>query len=246
MRTLVARSIAALALTFGTVAATAQLAPGSTLVLNGAADATDIGSPGVVLDFSPYAVTGGFTNTGSFSGLNAMSGGAPGALTSVTVGVGTQQIPSFLTIGGYTFNLVSLPSGKYEQADCRVAPVVGQRCTPPQSPGTALSPFYLENVSSGYADAPFTALVAFDLVGTVTDPHGIMSAFTGTISSTFEGLSYQEVLGALEGQGPEGLPDVPFSGTFVAGEVLPEPGTYALVAAGLLGVAGVVRRRRQA
>lgn len=231
---------AAAALALGTTSAAAQIATGSTLAFTGAADATDVGSAGVVLDFSPYALTSGSTNTGAFAFLNA----APGALKQLTVGSGAQWIPGFLTIGGYTFDLRNLPSGPYPQTDCRVAPVVGQRCTPFQSPGTAISPFDLVNQASGDPNAPINALVSFDLSGTVVDPNGYTSAFTGTISSTFVGLSYQDVLGALEGQGPAGLPDVPFTGTFVAGAVLPEPGTYALVAAGLAGVGLVARRRR--
>lgn len=234
---------AAAAFALGTTSAAAQIAPGSTLVFAGAADATDIGSPGVVLDFSPYALTRGGQNTGAFAFVNAASGGPIGTLRQVTVGSGPQSVPGFLTIGGYTFDLLSLPSGPYPQTDCRVAPVVGQRCTPFQSPGTAISPFNLVNQASGDPNAPINALVSFNLIGTVTDPNGYTSAFTGTISSTFIGYSYQDVLGALEGQGPAGLPDVPFTGTFVAGAVLPEPGTYALVAAGLLGVAGLARAR---
>ncbi len=243
MKKVVVPGLTFAALVFTAATAIAQITPGSTFVLAGAADATDIGSPGVVLDFSPYAVTGGLMNAGG--GLGVAIGGVPGALTRIVVGAGPQPIPGFLTLGGYTFQLDYLPSGRYEQADCRVAPDVGQRCTPLQSPGTAISPFYLANRASGDVNAPIDALVSFDLVGTVTDPYGVTSAFSGTISSTFTGLSYQEVLGALEGQGLDGLTNVPFTGTFVTGAVLPEPGTYALVGAGLVGLAGVARRRRQ-
>ncbi|GJG84822.1 hypothetical protein tb265_00030 [Gemmatimonadetes bacterium T265] len=234
-------ALAALALSAST--AVAQIAPGSTLVVTGAADATDIGSPGVVLDFSPYSVTGTWSGVSGFGGAAARD--VSGSLARITVGVGPQAVSQFLTIGGYTFDLAGLPSGPYAQANCRVTPEIGQTCTPLQSPGTAISPFYMVNEASGDPDYPINAYVAFNLIGTVSDPYGHVSAFTGVISSTFEGLAYQEVLGALEGQGPAGLPDVPFTGTFVAGAVLPEPGTYALVGAGLLGLAGVARTRRR-
>jgi hypothetical protein len=95
----------------------------------------------------------------------------------------------------------------------------------------------------------FTALVSFDVIGTVTT-RGRTTPFSGTITSTFEGLSYQEALMGLE---QNGLEDVPFTGTFVAGEamafatadvsVAPEPSTVVLLATGLAGVAAVARRR---
>jgi MYXO-CTERM domain-containing protein len=95
----------------------------------------------------------------------------------------------------------------------------------------------------------------------VRAPDGTRSAFSGTIGATFEGLSFQAVLGGLEGLGAHGLPfpGVPFTGSFVVDDgaswledddvdvaVTPEPGAALLAAAGLAGVGVIARRRRRA
>lgn len=253
-RSTFARAAAAALTALGAAALTsapagAQIAAGSQFTFSGTADATDVGADGVVLAFGAYAAASGAGNTGSFAAFNALPGGAPVTLANVLVGVGPQPVPAFLTVGGYTFALAALPSGRYAQDDCYVAPQVGQRCTPIQTPGTALSPFYLANEATGDPDYPFVALAAFDFVGTVTDPAGFTSAFTGTISTRFVGASYQEVLQGLEAQGLDGVPGLPFEGTITAGPIVstaaPEPGTVALVGAGLAAVAAAGRRRRR-
>ena len=90
---------------------------------------------------------------------------------------------------------------------------MGQRCTPFQSPGFELPPFYLENLATpGTADV-FTALVSFDVAGTVT-ARGVTQSCFGTISTTFVGASFQA---ALMGREKTGLQGVPFTGRFVVG-----------------------------
>jgi hypothetical protein len=235
----------------------AQIAAGSRLSFTGTADATDVGTPGVLLDFDPRVVADAAGNTGSFASLNRDAGpGVSGAIADVRVGNGAQALPHFLVLGGYRFDLSFLPSGGRAQDECYVEPTAGQRCTPFQSvpgvwpPSGELSPFELANDESGDADAPLTSVAAFNVVGTVTGPGRETSSFFGTVASTFVGRSYQEVLYTLEQQG---LTGVTFAGTFVVGgpvagadTVVPEPSTYALVAAGLAGVAGAARRRRRA
>lgn len=238
-----------------THAATAQITPGSTFTFTGTADATDIGLPGVILDFVPRVVAASSGNTGSFTSLNTgVASGVSGHIGGIRVGNGDESIVNFLTIGGYRFDVTSLPSGGFGQDDCYVDPVPGQTCTPYQSVqgdpsvNAGLSPFYVTNVASGNPDAPINSTAAFGLTGTVTGPGGYMSGFTGTISSTFVGTPYQYVLYNLE---QEGLSGLTFTGTFVAGPVIgrtgvsvtPEPATYALVAVGLAGVAGATRWR---
>jgi hypothetical protein len=235
--------------------ASAQVAPGSTLVFSGTADASELGSPGVLLEFARHVTADPLTSNGTFASLDRNGKGAVGSIETVTVGNGSQQTRKVVHFGPYRFDLEYVPGGRYGQDDCYVAPEVGQRCTPYQLPSYELSPFYLENIASANSDALFTALVSFDVAGSVT-AHGRTSSFTGTMTATFEGLSYQEALGGLE---QYGMRDVPFTGTFVVGggvtgthvatlaaatTVTPEPTTAVLVAIGLAGVAGVARRRR--
>lgn len=241
--------------------ASAQIAPGSTLTFTGIADAIDLGSPGVFLDFDKRVTAGLVEATGSFSSLNPKpkkpgskpAKGANGSIRSITVGNGPQSVRKFVQFGPYKFDLTSVPSGSYGQDDCYIAPEVGQRCTPYQSPGFELSPFYLENMAApSGSDGMFTALVKFDVAGVVT-AHGRTSNFTGTFTAMFDGLSYQEALGGLEQYGMEGIP---FTGVFVTdasaartmalsaqATVTPEPTTAVLVAIGLVGMMGVARRR---
>lgn len=261
-------AVAALALVLTTAATTAaaQIVPGSRLTFTGTGDATDLGLPGVVLDFQPRVVARATGNTGTFASLNRGAGaGVSGSIADLLVGRGPQHIDNFLVLGGYRFDLESLPSGPFGQSQCYVAPAPGQLCTPYQSelgkplPTDPLSPFYLANLPSGDPSAPITSVVAFNLIGTVTGPGGVTSSFFGTISSVFAGLSFQEVLGGLEGAGmiEQALPGITFTGTFFAGgrafgsdefagtEVVPEPATLMLVAVGVAGVAKLARRRRQ-
>ncbi|HEU4628760.1 MAG TPA: PEP-CTERM sorting domain-containing protein [Gemmatimonadaceae bacterium] len=250
--------VAAAAATTLAPPAAAQIAPGSTLVFSGTADAIDVGSAGVLLDFGQHVIADPSANTGTFASLNKPRTGAVGSIETITVGSGPQPVRKFVQFGPYKFDLTAVPSGPYGQDACYVEPVVGQRCTPFQLPSFTLSPFYLENLASSGSDGMFTALVSFDVIGTVT-AHGTTTDFTGTITATFDGVSFQEALAGLE---QFGLEDVPFTATFVTGggvarasattlmaaeaAVVPEPSTAALVAIGLAGVAGVARRRARA
>jgi len=229
--------------------AQAQITAGSRLDFSGTADAVDLGSPGIRLTFQPDRVVARSSSTGTFAGV----GGESGAVRGIVVGNGPVDLPAFLTLGGYTFDIRHLPTGTYGQDDCYVYWVPGQRCTPYQSPlpypddmtGIPLSPFNLENHGSAEAGADEVAysVASFRVVGSVYGPDGARSHFTGTISTTFTGLPYQLALYGVENGGLQG---VTFDGHFVAVSVTPEPSAVALVGAGLLGVvaAGARRRRR--
>ena len=236
--------------------AAAQLAPGSTVTFSGVANATDLGSPGVFLQFLGPVTVDPAGLTRSFAPLGRPGQPATAAIQNFVVGVGPQSVPGVLQLGQFRFDLTHLPSGRYGQDQCYVAPAVGQQCTPYQFPSYELSPFYLENLATPGTDDVFTALISFDVTGTVT-ARGVTQTFFGTISTTFVGASFQEALGGLEATGLQG---VPFTGRFVVGGpaavasaaqlapammVTPEPGTVLLVASGLLGVGGVAARRRR-
>ena len=273
MRSFLAASAAALAFSAGAVAqpAAAQIAPGSTLIFSGTADATDVGLGGVVLDFTKHVVAASSGNTGAFASLNTRGNGATGKIADVRVGNGPEYIANFLQFGGYKFTLFGLPSGPYGQDACYVDPVPGQTCTPYQSVqgnpmvNAGLSPFYVANTASIDPTAPINSTAAFDVFGTVSGPGGAMSLFTGTIASSFVGLPYQYVLYTLEQQGLQGLN---FTGTFTTGPgvlagaqeratlagtvftpdatVTPEPATLGLVAVGFVGAMAAARRGRRA
>jgi hypothetical protein len=163
-----------------------------------------------------------------------------GAIRDVTVGVGGHLLPAFLTIGGYTFDLLGMPAGTFDQSVCYVYPEPGQTCTPLQAPAPHPSPFNVTNIATGDPDAPIRSIAAFDLYGTVTGPGGVRSAFVGTISAEFPGLSYQEALGAVESVG---LQEIRYTGVLTAVSTVPEPSTWLLVGSGMLGLLVAARRR---
>ena len=238
-------STAAVAAALSTPAA-AQRAPAGMLTFTGAANAQDVGLPGVVLDFQTPATVVRGRNTGSFGFLNGRVGATTGTFNSIRVGNGPQSVPAFLTLGGYTFDLAYVPSGPYGQADCYIAPAPGQRCTPFQSVrgdpsvNDGLSPFYLANLASTDPNNPINSTASFNFVGMVASPNGASSYFVGTITSFFSGASYQDVLGGLEqaGDANQALL-VPFTGTIVSGFDSQAAAARAAAAAGDLGAAGV-------
>lgn len=247
-RSSLGRALAVTALTLAATSAAARAAhaqvAGSRLNFSGTSDVVDVGADGLVLTFDQSSIASGDDNTGSFAPLNAAPGGVAGAIKPLTVGAGPQETPAFLVLGGYTFNLRYLPSGTLGQSECYVEAADGQHCSPVQTPGTTISPINLVNGATGDADAPFYSSAWFHLVGTVTGPEGgVAHEFFGTIMTDFP-VSYQDALAGVEAYGFAGLP---FRATFVTGAevtVTPEPSTYALTAAGLLGVVGAARRRR--
>lgn len=262
----------ALASTIGTAPLAAQIAPGSSFTFTGVANAFDLGTPGVRLDFvvpntvDPTSVSRGFKSLDTSSPLSF-------AMAPFIVGAGPQRIPSLFTLGAYTFNLSGLQSSGYGFDGCLApTPEIGQRCTPLQLPlanqppvpieEIVPSPFYLENIASGDPANPIASYIAFDFFGTVSGPGGQLNEFRGTIGA-FAPVDFVTVLRSLEGASVDGEPFfIPFTGTIVTGErvnrnfsvgndleltpttTTPEPTTWALVGLGLTGVGVMARRRR--
>ena len=220
--------------------ASAQITPGSRLELSGLVDATDIGAAGIVLDFQPGTLTSGAGSTGSFASIPATGG----AIRGMTVGVGPIALPSFVTFGGYRFDVTFIPTGSFGQGQCYVEPAVGQTCTPIQSPNPFPSPFDLTNYDSGNPEAPFRSVASFQVQGFVTGPGNVTSPFVGVIAAEFPTMSFQEALMTVE---TTGIRDIRYTATFTTtvGTVTttPEPSTWALLATGLAGVVVLARRR---
>lgn len=209
-------------------ASTAFAQPVGSLNISGGVRVTASGG-NIFLDFLPAGGGTGlvsanlFAQTGSFTSV----AGATGTMTDFTPTVGMNMVSPLLTIGGFTFDLEQVFAGIRGSAGCVGAPTTGQNCTPT---GTA---FNLTNLT------PNSSTASFRVAGTVMDGTG-MSDFTGTFTTQFDNLSFQEVIAQATSAG--GV-ETTFSASFTAA-VVPEPSTYALLGTGLFALAGVARRRR--
>jgi hypothetical protein len=189
------------------------------------------------IDFLPLAGGAGNFNipvddegTGDFVGLSV--GEIDGSILDLTlpadpVGVVFSK-PNFMTFTafpGLSFELTFIAPGVNGACDAN-------NCTPPGSP------FNLQNVATG-------STASFGVSGKVTDGSGDpASVFTGTFTTQFDDLSYQEVLAMFEAQG---FIQSSYSAQFTvrpSGSVpeIPEPATMFLFGAGILGL-GLIKRR---
>jgi hypothetical protein len=190
--------------------------------------------------FGDFAVN---ASVGSFAQFNG-SFGQIMSIDDVSAPLGTTfALPNFLLFdqagnaatGNVSFTLTSIPLGMDPQSStCSGI----SHCTPTNpalvtvsNPG-GVSPFDLDATGNG-------TTASFNVDGFITDTNGDLAAFTGTFSTTFNGLTPSEVLATL---GPGGTPSDTYAATFSLSAV-PEPMTLSLVGVTLIGL-GCWRRRK--
>lgn len=183
---------------------------------------------------APFPVTGNVVTSQPSDGYFASISGAGTALdlgSALHVNV-PLSLPDFLSSfqdpshSTLSFELTFIQPGAFGSGACGAAPAPGQVCTPA---GSAAS---FTNFSTG---SDVSSIVSFIVRGNVTanpDDEGI---FTGVYTAQFAGLSYQEVLAAIEGGGSVAAS---YSASF---EAIPEPGAAVLLGACLAALA--LRRR---
>lgn len=183
------------------------------------------------------------SSSGSFAQYNS-SFGQIQSISNSTAPLGTIfSLANFIvfdnpgnsTTGNIVFTLTSIPLGN----DTQSATCSGlSSCTPTNTalitatnPG-GISPFDLNFTGNG-------TTASFNVDGIVTDTNGDVAAFTGTFSTTFNGLTPSGVLATL---GPMGTPSDTYAATFSLSAV-PEPMTFTLVGVTLVGL-GYWRRHK--
>jgi hypothetical protein len=145
--------------------------------------------------------TGGVWNInfspGSASGVFAPLGGTAAAVSdlnfsAVSVGVPT-SVPNFVTFAAdptRTITLNTVSAGSFSALACFGAPAAGQSCTPA---GSAYS--FLNQTAD-------SSSMSVSINGTLVDSAtGGQTPITGTLTTQFADMSYQEVLAVLSGGG---------------------------------------------
>ena len=99
-------------------------------------------------------------------------------------------------------------------------------------PGTTSGPYTMTDTANG-------AIIAFNVDGFIYNTTtGSRTNFTGTMSATFDGMTSSELIGGTD-------PNTPFTGTFLASTLVPEPSSLLLFGLGAASVALMRRRTRR-
>jgi hypothetical protein len=185
---------------------------------------------------------GGFTidgaaSTGTFAGWGGQTGHITNISNSTTPPGSTVSLANFLTLpGGASFTLTELNLG----TGGACPPAQGTTCTP-TSPLLVSSSNPSGKTGTIFEDTTTGSTAEFSVDADAISASGQTTAYTGTFSATFNGMSTAAVLADLSSAGSI---STPYSATFtpVSKTVVPEPGTASLFVAGLLLAGAGVRR----
>jgi hypothetical protein len=247
IRSWIGKAAATAALSFAAVATTSTAAQAqNTISFQGTANISPqnpvpggslVGAPNLLIDFlsgQPQTVAGpptgtfdvGAGRTGIFNIPGITTGMAATVsdilISGLTTPISTTTLNSpnaFLTVGGYTFLATSFPN---------------QNAT---LPNQSFGPILLRENAAG-------TIAELSVFGTVTG-NGLVSPtnYRGVLSVTFAGVTPTELFNIVNN-------GTSYNGKTVSSDfsvsLVPEPSTYALMAAGLAGIALVARRRRTA
>jgi hypothetical protein len=154
------------------------------------------------------------------------------------VGPTFPAIPFFgFPIGGQTaLNINMIQPGQFSTLTCGGAAAAGQTCTP-ALPTSAPGPFNFTNFNDPNFGLSSTATFTFS--GLSADGQARWSTI---FTSQFLGQPFQAVLAQLGSTGS--VTNAYSQATLVVSNNVPEPGSLIIMGTGLIGLAGLLRRRK--
>ena len=193
-----------------------------------------------ILTAGSFNIDAAILQQGGFMAL----GGTTGAIKNITdppyapgVIFLTPDFMTFAAAPNISIALIEVLPGIGSAADCTIAPVAGQTCTPATS---GVNEFNFENTSATSSTAAFGIVgVEIDSLTNTTTP------ITGSFSFVFPNANFQQLLAVISGEGDitstyaGEITVPPASGTAVT----PEPASLIEVLTGGIGGLGLYVRR---